>query len=222
MCQDKMLCRDVTEKIFKDYRRGGMFHSSVSATKDILFVVFAGHDNCVGLIQRYDFVAFLQREFKTADRLFVRDLHRHMYHSGIEDATHSVDESVGYLREKMRGYRRVVFMGVSSGGYAAILYGSLVHASAVVAFIPQTRLEKKEIYYDKRYADLLPIVNADTRYTLAGDPNETTPCHHMSHCSRLAHLPNVHVLYHPDLKMKRLRDNGKLRQILNDVVSKLG
>jgi hypothetical protein len=144
-----------------------------------------------------------------------------MYHSGIEDTTRSVDESVVYLRDKTRGYKHAVFLGVSSGGYAAILYGSLLNISAVVAFIPQTRLENKERYYDTRYVDLAPILNPITRYTLIGDPDEKEAFHHMSHCSRVAHLPNVEVLSHAKLQMKKLRDDGRLTQILNDVVHKL-
>ena len=41
-------------------------------------------------------------------------------------------------------------MGVSSGGYAAILFGSLCHITNVISFVPRTNL-KEIIIVDNKY-----------------------------------------------------------------------
>ncbi|MGL6210411.1 MAG: glycosyltransferase family 61 protein [Paracoccaceae bacterium] len=57
------------------------------------------------------------------------------------------------LREAglFRQFRRVVFVGASMGGYAALAYSALVPGSVVLSFSPQTSLSRKVAKFDKRY-----------------------------------------------------------------------
>ena len=48
-------------------------------------------------------------------------------------------------------FRRVVFVGASMGGFAALAYASLVPGAAVLAFSPQSTLVKKLVPFERRY-----------------------------------------------------------------------
>ena len=48
-------------------------------------------------------------------------------------------------------FRRVVFVGASMGGFAALAYSALVPGSVVLAFSPQTSLSKKVAPFENRY-----------------------------------------------------------------------
>lgn len=57
-------------------------------------------------------------------------------------------------------------MGVSAGGYASILFGSLCKVSNVIAFVPRTKLINP---IDIKYNDLKNIINNKTKYILHRD-----------------------------------------------------
>jgi esterase/lipase len=181
--------------------------------KTRLIVSFAGRDTRLGTIHKYDFLNFLEAHFPQTSRHFHMDRQNDMYHSGIRGETSGVDDTVRYLSEKIRGYRHVVFVGVSSGGYAALLYGSLLGVPAVLAFIPQTRLYRSGS--DMRYRDLLPVINPTTRYMVVGDTTvETDPFHHISHCDHIAIHPNVEVIRKDGMCLRTMRSNGELLRLL--------
>lgn len=50
-----------------------------------------------------------------------------------------------------RQFRRVVFVGASMGGFAALTYSALVPGSTVLAFSPQSSLAKNLVPFEKRY-----------------------------------------------------------------------
>lgn len=45
-------------------------------------------------------------------------------------------------------YKNILFIGNSSGGYAAILFGTLLSVSKILAFVPQTFLNRCEIHHN--------------------------------------------------------------------------
>ena len=58
---------------------------------------------------------------------------------GFESFDHSVTE----LSRLAAGYDRVVFMGNSMGGYAALAFGLALNTGLILAFSPQTRFDKE-------------------------------------------------------------------------------
>lgn len=48
-------------------------------------------------------------------------------------------------------FRRVVFVGASMGGYAALTYARLVPGAVVLAFSPQTTLARRIVPFERRY-----------------------------------------------------------------------
>ena len=110
-------------------------------------------------------------------------------------------------------------MGVSAGGYASILFGSLCNASSVIAFIPRTKLNNA---IDKKYQDLKTILNNQTEYILHGDTNvqDKNNNHHISQCNCLDCFQNVKIIYHRGLNMKKLRDNGTIKKNIDNIFLK--
>jgi pimeloyl-ACP methyl ester carboxylesterase len=71
--------------------------------------------------------------------LTVRDLRNLWYSSGILEQHSSVDDAVSWLNDILAPFKNKIFIGQSSGGYAALHYGNRCNADLIIAFSPQTR-----------------------------------------------------------------------------------
>lgn len=65
--------------------------------------------------------------------IFLRDVNKQWYLSGINDKVDSPQKLLEFLKKETEGYD-LVTVGSSAGGYAAVLYGSLLAADMVFAF----------------------------------------------------------------------------------------
>jgi hypothetical protein len=199
-----------------------MNNSELSNSKgsDTLIVSFGGNALMFGGIQSFEFLNFLTKHFPDTDTLFYIDKKRINYHHGIEGISNTIPETVEYLKEKIKGYSKVIFLGVSSGGYAAILFGSLVCVDYVLAFIPQTILHQPDKIPE--YRNLKGFINSVTEYYLYGDTSITYHLdpHHISHCENIL-SDNVFLTRLQKVCLRSLRDSGELKTILTDIVSKI-
>ena len=194
------------------------FYKVSEIKSDTLVVSFAGHDIMYGGIPRFEFVNFFAKYFREINQHYYIDKHKTSYHKGIDGISKNIDETVEYLRNEIYNYEKVVFLGVSSGGYAAILFGSLLGIDHVVAFIPQTIRFNKNI--DEKYRDISKYINNITQYHLYGDLSVTnkSDCHHISHCERISNHPNVFINRVERFNLKQMRDSGELFALLNDII----
>jgi hypothetical protein len=193
------------------------------ADSDTLIVSFGGNLKQFGLIPPFEFLRFLDTHYPDVNKMFIVDQSQNSYHSGLKGITNTIDETTAFLREKIRQYRRVYFLGVSAGGYAAILFGSLLKVTAVIAFIPQTRLSPTRPNTDMAYIDVEPYIHPDTQYYLCADNNPSmslSDCHHMSHCTRLSNHPNVHITLKTNVHLPDMRNSGELIRMINDCINK--
>jgi hypothetical protein len=189
---------------------------------DTLVVSFAGHNIMFGsmlaISNPFEFLNFFNRHFNNVNRHFYVDINKTSYHKGIEGISKNIDETVQYLKKEIANYKNVIFIGASSGGYAAILFGSLLNVQSVVAFTPQTvRLDK---HIDEKYRDISPYINNTTNYYLYGDlsiKNEKDT-HHISHCNRISHHPNVYIKRVAQFNLKYMRDNSELYGIFSNLI----
>jgi hypothetical protein len=195
------------------------FYKVNSPNAETLIVSFAGHDKMFGRIQRFEFVHFIDKNFKHVSRHFYVDKHLCSYHKGLDKLTNSIDETADYLKNEIKNYKNVIFLGVSSGGYAAILFGSLLNVTSVLAFIPQTILRNTSM--DEKYRDLKKIINGTTNYYVYGDLSvrDVMDYHHISHCERIAHHSNVFLTKKEHINVKEMRDNGELYVIVNKLIT---
>jgi hypothetical protein len=187
---------------------------------ELLIISFNAHGKIFRDVQSYDFFNFLEKNYSHVSRYFYVDKYASCYHKGLQYKTTNIPETFEYLKKEIRHYKRVIFIGLSSGGYAAILYGSLLGISDVIAFYPQTLLRREKV--DENYRDISKYINKTTQYHLYGDLSKTNEmdCHHVSHCERIAHHPNVYLTKKSSINMKSMRDTGELYTILNNIINR--
>ena len=89
------------------------------------------------------------------NKVFVTDENRSWHYKDMKDLIYDLKKLISDLNP-----RCTIFFGNSAGGYASILYGTLLEVDRVMAFQPQTFLSKKsrEKYNDKRW--IRDVVNA--------------------------------------------------------------
>jgi hypothetical protein len=105
-----------------------------------------------------------------AREIFIRDINKCWYYKGISSQYDCIEKTSELLRELTQDYAgRVITVGSSAGGYAAVLFGVMLDALRVFAFSAQfnidTQLEQLDwINYIKnyRYSDIIPLVKNST------------------------------------------------------------
>lgn len=147
----------------------------LASDSPILVVAFGGIAGRLGGIEAFEFMGTLAR--LDTKHAFVRDAEMSWYQRGVKGVGTDVDSVATALSRLLDVAcpERVVFIGSSAGGYAAILFATLVEVDEVLAFGPQTFLDparrtavgderwprlsrRMEKRLDPRYADLRPLL----------------------------------------------------------------
>lgn len=184
-----------------------------------LIVTFTGHALMYHGVPKFEFVNCIELQCPTISGFFCMDPFLCSYHSGIKGISTNIETTAEFLQKEIAPYKKVIFMGASSGGYAAILFGSLLNVHAVIAFIPQTVIRSNHPKHDPAYKDIAPFINNTTHYFMYGDKSIQNPLdsHHMVHCERIRDHANVYIHYYEHINLKRLRDRGELLTIIKTV-----
>lgn len=129
---------------------------------EAMVVLFAGFRGGFGRLPEFEFRKTVSGV--RAHKLFFRDPSTFWYLRGVPGVGSSANDVAAHVRacRERWGAKRVVTVGNSSGGYAAILFGLLAGADEVHAFAPKTRLLESEDFHDRqKLALLLGEVGAD-------------------------------------------------------------
>lgn len=121
--------------------------------------------NKIVLGDRYD---WLKNKLTLAGKhIFIRDVFKQWYVEGVNSEVNSVDETCKRLRE-LCGDKKIITLGSSSGGYAAMLFGILLKAEYILNFSGQFYLtdvakepllqKNSNIPEKSRYYDLRPLL----------------------------------------------------------------
>ena len=183
-----------------------------------IIVCFGGMGLQFGQIPPFEFLTYLSSNYtNTCDLYFFIDRNQCWYHKGIHNITNNIDETVNYLKNIIKNYNKIIFMGNSLGGYAAILFGSLCNVSFVISFIPQTILKNP---IDLKYKNLNKVINNTTEYLLYGNISikDRNDLHHIRHCNNLKYYKNVIIITNNNGNVKQLRDNGHIKQIIDNLI----
>lgn len=86
-----------------------------------------------------NFFEWYHTRVKARKHIFVRDVFKQWYIEGINTIINSPEKMEEWLKTETLGYQ-VITVGSSAGGYAAVLYGSLLKAVRVIAFNAQFSL----------------------------------------------------------------------------------
>ncbi|WP_116127897.1 alpha/beta hydrolase [Lewinella sp. IMCC34183] len=175
------------------------------------------------------------------DKIYLRDFHQAWYQKGVDAELDHVDQVTTYLRDTIRekNYDNVCFLGNSMGGYAAILFGTLLNVDTVISFAPQTFIGRfrRLLTFDRRWSGQLSDVYAydrkrpeyfDLKEQLAAAAPYATrinlyysPQHRLDrkHAERLRESANVTL--HPvdeggHAVVKVIRDRGELKSLIQN------
>lgn len=102
-----------------------------------LYLFFGG---VAGAIAMPPFEFYRAAQIIGDSKIFIRDLDQCWYHAGLRGCSHDIDSTVRFLRREIDRIeaQRVVLVGNSMGGYAAMLFAALLGTGEVIAFAPQT------------------------------------------------------------------------------------
>lgn len=171
-------------------------------------------------------------------KIFIRDFGQCWYHSGLPGCSHDLDSTAAYLRREIDriGARRVVFVGNSMGGFAAMLFAALLGTGEVIAFAPQTfvspllRLRYRDRRWPRQIArvwwrglfaqsiwDLRPLLashGAGLKVSVFVSPDDRLDAIHARHIEDLSGV-TVHEIEGGGHDLVRvLRDSGQLPAIM--------
>ncbi|WP_373480503.1 hypothetical protein [Geminocystis sp.] len=170
--------------------------------------------------------------------IFIRDLSQAWYHLELPSIGNGINDIILTIEsiKQQTNYSKVVCIGNSMGGYAALLIGSLIQADQVLSFVPQTFISKwlRIINFDNRWKEQinklhknssiskqmfdLKVFLKNPQYKKAiifSDRNNRLDA---LHASRLKSLPRTTIEWRDGghSLIKQLRDNGELQKILID------
>ncbi len=124
------------------------FHSGPDVQEDLCVIYFSSNDlyypntskafeNSILARDKFEW----QRNYiqYAKKHIFIRDIQKQWYIEGISEKHNNPESLLGLLRELTSGFR-VYVMGSSAGGFAALLYGSLLQVDRVYAFNAQLNL----------------------------------------------------------------------------------
>jgi pimeloyl-ACP methyl ester carboxylesterase len=218
------------------------YFADFAPQSDVLLIAFAGLRGRIG-IPAFEFMKLT--EPYGVKRLFLRDQQRRWYHRGIPGFGSSIDEVAGTLRQHIAGQniQRVVTVGNSLGGYAALLFGWLLNADIAISFAPQSVVGPKRILFgdfgilqywtfsefftaarslDSRYSDLKALFNTahvKTQFNLYYSAHNVTDSRH----AERMRMPDVNLFPQPESAhnmAKTLRDRNLLSGILAEAIRK--
>lgn len=72
--------------------------------------------------------------------IFVRDIYKSWYVTGINNEINSIDKLFEFLKEETKN-SRIITLGCSSGGYAAMIFGILLDAEYIFSFSGQFSIQ---------------------------------------------------------------------------------
>lgn len=111
----------------------------------------------------FDFYGRLKKLEATTDtainKILVRDCLNAWYHREIPGLGYHVDEVAKSLQQMITTIKpsQVITIGQSMGGYAAIMFGTLLNADTIISFGPLSFLNSKEalLYHDRRWLTVM-------------------------------------------------------------------
>jgi hypothetical protein len=170
---------------------------------------------------RFEFVNTINKTFPNYSRLYLIDTGQCWYHKGLKGHTHNIGSTIRYLRNIINKYSEVTFIGISMGGYAAILFGSLLNIKNVIAFMPQTIINSRHTKTVKnKFFNLKKFINNTTNYQIYGDLSCPAGRNHsINHCNNINIYDNVTLITRDKLNMKEIRDSGELENIIKNVLN---
>lgn len=175
--------------------------------------LFGGKEMTFGGIKKIEIVNLLAEKFTNCDIYCFVDKKKEYFHNGINNITENIETTTEYLKRLVSKYKKAIFAGaVGMGGYASILYGSLLNVNIVIAFLPTTKLEKNN-NLNIKYIDLKKRINNKTIYHIYANRLNNSFDLAFSHSENIDEYPNVFINKYDNLNVFELYESGELLKI---------
>jgi hypothetical protein len=152
--------------------------------------------------------SLLYKEDLLADILLLKDPTQTWYLNSIPGITSDFEDSLTFIRNLCKSYTKVICVGFSMGGYASILYGSLIeNVISIFAFEPQINLnfiidhspnlkafKNSQPNIFTKYENLEHIINQNKKYYVSFKRHTIDVYHHKKHCDLISMKSNVRVI----------------------------
>lgn len=204
-----------------------------------LLVIFGGINQEIG-IPIFEFYKSLSK--LNSDKIFIRDFNQAWYQKGVDLELDHINKLIIYLEQniKIKKYKQVCFIGNSMGGYASILFGTIIGVNKVIAFSPQSFIDRKNRFFsfDRRWRkqiakiysfnkkenfffDLKKILKknnlTNTRIEVYFSSNHRLDSFH---ARRLSKFNNIQLYPQTDKGhsiVKQMKDDGRLVGIIDSI-----
>ena len=134
-------------------------------TKKPLIIAFGGIANGIGG-PIFEFKNLLKENID-CHKIFIKDSNQSWYHKGANGLGNNINElknDIEKLIEKIN-YSEIITIGASMGGYASLLFGSLLKVNSIISFIPQTFIDKetRKKHKDNRWSKQMKSVHENNQ-----------------------------------------------------------
>lgn len=146
---DNSLLRQLQDQVYCSQNNYKIEYSD-SSKRDCVAVYFSSNaifypnEECVfrKTILERDRYEFQRMKIQRANKhVFVRDIYKNWYLSGINSNTNTIDKLVDLIRKETSGYKETVVCGISGGGYISVIVGSKINADIILCLDGQWILE---------------------------------------------------------------------------------
>lgn len=212
----------------------------ISITSNILVVAFGGIAQQLSM-PPFEFKNFLTNNFGDINFIFIRDMEQAWYFNGIRGLSENIEENIKGIKEIIKDIpaNKIIFIGNSMGGYASILYGILLNIDNVLAFAPQTFIDKdtRKKTGDDRWKNQINKIHkklSDHPYFNLNNLNDVennTKVHlfygnrsklDVIHANNLKQNKNTSLFLEKNSShgvIKDLKKSGKLKKIFNHIIN---
>ena len=139
---------DIVQRTFHEMPNYLIEYSTEASSKEYCAIYFSSNNIYTPneesafkyrIVEKNSFEWYGLRMKKAYKHIFVRDIFKQWYLKGINAEIDTPEKLCSFLIKETQGMK-VICIGSSAGGYAAILYGSLLKAERVIAFNAQFEL----------------------------------------------------------------------------------
>ncbi|MEL0615904.1 hypothetical protein V6243_03605 [Cobetia marina] len=192
---------------------------------EVTIIAFGGMLTSLGMPRK----EFFGSAFNSNNNfIFLKDFWQCWYQKGLLGITNDIDSTVSHIKKILPNTtKKLICIGTSSGGFAAILFAELLKAETSISFSPQTYLDRKTFVRfrspDSRWDDvesssylrLYDFITDDVNHFIhVGEHNHVD----MDHALSLSICPTVTIHKHDTDTHNTaafLKKSGLLKSFIN-------
>ena len=119
-------------------------------------IYYPNTEECLrkSILEKDFFEWYSIRFYKASKHIFIRDVAKQFYITGINRRIDTIDKLIEWLREQTKGYKTYI-VGSSAGGYLAALLGSVLNSEWILCFsgyFDLNIIDKSVWFYIDQYA----------------------------------------------------------------------